>query len=89
MIIHPGFLKTATTTLQEHLFAHHPQLWLLGGHCRSDLYRQISSSLRGLDGVDYDAGRLRQLIAVARLSDGSHWSGSVDVIVTLAACVES
>ena len=31
----------------------------------------------------------QQLIAVARLSDGSHWSGSVDVIVTLAACVES
>jgi len=31
----------------------------------------------------------QQLIAVARLSDGSHWSSSVDVIVTLAACVES
>ena len=29
------------------------------------------------------------LIAVARLNDGSHWSKRVDVIVTLAACVES
>lgn len=30
----------------------------------------------------------QKLVAVARLSDGSHWSGSVDVIVTLAACIE-
>ena len=28
------------------------------------------------------------LTAVARLSDGSHWSRTVDVVVTLAACVE-
>ena len=31
----------------------------------------------------------QQLVAVARLSDGSCWSHTVDVIVTLAACVES
>lgn len=31
----------------------------------------------------------QKLIAVARLSDGSHWSQTVDVTVTLAACVES
>jgi sulfur-oxidizing protein SoxY len=30
----------------------------------------------------------QKLIAVARLSDGSHWQHGVDVIVTLAACVE-
>lgn len=30
----------------------------------------------------------QKLVAVARLSDGSHWSGEVDVIVTLAACIE-
>lgn len=30
----------------------------------------------------------QKLTAVARLSDGSHWSGTVDVVVTLAACVE-
>ncbi len=30
----------------------------------------------------------QKLTAVARLSDGSFWSGSADVIVTLAACVE-
>jgi hypothetical protein len=30
----------------------------------------------------------QQLVAVARMSDGSYWSKSVDVIVTLAACIE-
>ena len=30
----------------------------------------------------------QKLTAVARMSDGSFWSGSADVIVTLAACVE-
>ncbi len=28
------------------------------------------------------------LLAVAKMSDGSYWSHSVDVIVTLAACIE-
>lgn len=31
----------------------------------------------------------QKLVAVARLSDGSHWSRTVEVVVTLAACVES
>lgn len=30
----------------------------------------------------------QKLVAVARTSDGSFWSGSADVIVTLAACIE-
>jgi sulfur-oxidizing protein SoxY len=30
----------------------------------------------------------QKLVAVARLSDGSYWSHTVDVIVSLAACVE-
>ena len=31
----------------------------------------------------------QKLVAVAQLSDGTFWQRSVDVIVTLAACVES
>jgi len=31
----------------------------------------------------------QRLVALARMSDGSVWQHSVDVIVTLAACVES
>jgi len=30
----------------------------------------------------------QKLVAVAQMSDGSFWSGSADVIVTLAACIE-
>lgn len=30
----------------------------------------------------------QQLVAVARMSDGSYWSHTVDVIVTIAACLE-
>ena len=30
----------------------------------------------------------QQLVAVARLGDGSCWSHTVDVVVTLAACIE-
>ncbi|RZJ10062.1 MAG: SoxY-related AACIE arm protein, partial [Haliea sp.] len=30
----------------------------------------------------------QQLVAVAQLSDGSFWSHTVNVIVTLAACIE-
>jgi sulfur-oxidizing protein SoxY len=30
----------------------------------------------------------QRLIAIARMDDGSYWSKSVDVIVTLAACIE-
>lgn len=30
----------------------------------------------------------QNLVAIARLSDGSYWSHTVDVVVTLAACIE-
>jgi sulfur-oxidizing protein SoxY len=30
----------------------------------------------------------QKLVAIARLSDGSHWSATVDVVVTLAGCIE-
>ena len=30
----------------------------------------------------------QQLVAIATMSDGTLWSGAVDVIVTLAACIE-
>jgi sulfur-oxidizing protein SoxY len=30
----------------------------------------------------------QQVVAIARLSDGSFWSDSADIVVTLAACAE-
>ncbi|MBV8030993.1 MAG: SoxY-related AACIE arm protein [Betaproteobacteria bacterium] len=31
----------------------------------------------------------QKVVAIARMSDGSYWSGSADVVVTLAACTEA
>ena len=41
---------------------------------------QVSTRIRLADS--------QKVVAIARLSDGSFWSASVDVIVTLAACTE-
>jgi sulfur-oxidizing protein SoxY len=41
---------------------------------------QVSTRIRLADS--------QRLFAVARLNDGSYWSDSADVIVTLAACTE-
>lgn len=41
---------------------------------------QVSTRIRLAD--------TQRIVAVARLSDGSFWSASADVVVTLAACVE-
>ena len=56
-----------------------------------DVVRFVFSPLSGRARAD---ARIRlatsqQLVALARLSDGSQWSQHVDVIVTLAACVET
>jgi len=41
---------------------------------------QISTRIRLADS--------QKVVAIAQLSDGSFWSGSADVVVTLAACTE-
>ena len=41
---------------------------------------QVSTRIRLADS--------QKVVAIAQLSDGSFWSASVDVVVTLAACTE-
>ena len=41
---------------------------------------QVSTRIRLADS--------QKVVAIARLSDGSFWSASVEVVVTLAACTE-
>ena len=41
---------------------------------------QVSTRIRLADS--------QKVVAIARMSDGSFWSGSVEVVVTLAACTE-
>ena len=53
----------------------------------------VSCKLSPASGKAVVATRIRlattqQLIAVAKMSDGSYWTHTVDVIVTLAACIE-
>ncbi len=62
MIIHPGFLKTATTTLQTSLFARHPDLFFLGPGCAIPAYSEFVTSLRAIDGVNHDSNRLNGLM---------------------------
>ena len=55
--------------------------------------REVISATLGPLGVARLSTRIRlatsqKLVAVARMNDGSHWSQTVDVIVTLAACLE-
>lgn len=55
--------------------------------------REVISATLGPLGVARLSTRIRlatsqKLVAVARLNDGSHWSHTVEVIVTLAACLE-
>ena len=41
---------------------------------------QVSTRIRLADS--------QKIVAIARMSDGTFWSASVDVVVTLAACTE-
>ena len=55
--------------------------------------REVITATLGPLGVARLSTRIRlatsqKLVAVARMNDGSHWSQAVDVIVTLAACLE-
>lgn len=60
IVIHPGFLKTGTTTLQEHLFDVHPGIHLLTRD--QTLQGLMSEALRAIDGMGYDDERLRSLV---------------------------
>ncbi|WP_424681263.1 hypothetical protein [Frateuria sp. YIM B11624] len=65
MIIHPGFIKTGTTSLQDFLFFVHPQIHALGHPHRSPVDVRISQALRRIDGFDDDPEELRSALAAA------------------------
>ena len=43
---------------------------------------------RGIVSTRIKLADTQKVIAIARMSDGTFWSGSADVIVTIAACLE-
>lgn len=72
MIIHPGFIKTGTTSLQQFLFGAHPQLHAFGHPHQSPLDTRLSEALRAIDGFGDDPQVLGAAVAdaVAAWPDG-------------------
>lgn len=65
MIIHPGFIKTGTTSLQEFLFFVHPRIHAMGRSHRPGVDTRISQALRRIEGFDDDPQELRSALAAA------------------------
>ncbi|MGN2252500.1 hypothetical protein ACFWZ4_03930 [Frateuria sp. GZRe12] len=65
MIIHPGFIKTGTTSLQEFLFFVHPGIHALGHPHRAGVDMRLSQALRRIEGFDDDPQELRSALAMA------------------------
>lgn len=65
MIIHPGFIKTGTTSLQEFLLHVHPQVHAFGHPHQSALDARISRGMRRIEGFDDDPADLRGALADA------------------------
>jgi hypothetical protein len=65
MIIHPGFIKTGTTSLQDFLFFAHPQVHAMGHPHRPGVDARISLALRRIEGFDDDPDELRDALTTA------------------------
>jgi len=65
MVIHPGFIKTGTTSLQDFLFFAHPRIHALGHPHRAGVDARISQALRAIEGFDDDPQSLRDALAAA------------------------
>lgn len=65
MIIHPGFIKTGTTSLQDFLFYAHPQIYPMGHPHRAGVDARISLGLRRIEGFDDDPQQLHDALTTA------------------------
>ena len=67
IVIHPGMVKTATTSLQRQVFARHPDITLLGLPAASDAakaaIRRICYEHAGLEGAQDLEGTMATLVA--------------------------
>ncbi len=62
IVIHPGFVKTATSTLQKHVFAHHSGIHFLGLPAPLPELEWAIRHICQADSVDYDPARLRGVV---------------------------
>lgn len=63
IILHPGFIKTGTTTLQEHLFNVHSGIYALA--TEKEIKNQLSREFLRIDGMGYDEEQLGLLVGNA------------------------
>lgn len=61
--IHPGFVKTATSTLQRHVFPHHPEIAFLGLPAPTD---ELDWAIRHLCQADSTVWRAERVAAILR-----------------------
>lgn len=66
-IIHIGFSKTGTTTLQKHLFGKHSQVKYLGKPYRDERFKNLLHHLMSEETLTYDPAPLEQYIAGNKL----------------------
>jgi hypothetical protein len=81
-IIHIGFPKTATTTLQAHLFSRHPDLVNIGRPFRDHDHGNLINSLAQADDCDYDEERMAALIEESRKLPGTTLVYSDETVAT-------
>jgi len=65
ILIHPGFVKTATTTLQRELFADHPKLFHLGRPSPTPELEAAVFALAHADSTLFDEAAVRRIFAQA------------------------
>lgn len=63
--IHPGFVKTATSTLQRHVFPHHPQIAFLGLPAPTDELEWAIRHLCQADSTSYEGERVARVLGAA------------------------
>lgn len=64
LFIHPGFAKSGTTVIQNHIFGEHDQILSLGRPW-TDLNVKIGKEIKGIEGINYDAVLVASLIEKA------------------------
>lgn len=63
--LHPGFVKTATSTLQRHVFPRHPQIAFLGLPAPTPELEWAIRHLCQADSTHYEPQRVKDLLAAA------------------------
>ena len=72
IVIHPGMVKTATTSLQELVFARHPEITYLGRPAPNPTVKRAIHQICQADGTNYDHASVAQVLGpmAAEAGDG-------------------